>query len=70
MALLEFPNTPIPGIEATPVQLLMNRRLRSSLPMTGTMLIMDVPKVIRQSFTVDNKNGRKSMIKEQDNCLI
>ena len=38
MALLEFRNTPITGIEASPAQLLMSRRLRSSLPMTGTML--------------------------------
>ena len=42
MALLEFCNTSIAGIEASPAQLLMNRRLRSSLPMTGAVLKPDV----------------------------
>ena len=37
MSLLEFQNTPITGLDQPPAQLLMSRRLRSSLPMTITM---------------------------------
>ena len=38
LALLEFRNTPISGLQESPAQLLMSRRLRSTLPMTSTML--------------------------------
>ena len=38
MALLEFRNTPITGLQESPSQLLMSRRLRASLPMTAAML--------------------------------
>ena len=38
MALLEFRNTPVTGLQESPAQLLMSRRLRSSLPMTAMML--------------------------------
>ena len=38
MALLEFRNTPITGLQESPAQLLMNRRLRSILPMTTVLL--------------------------------
>ena len=37
MALLEFRNTPITGLDQSPAQLLMSRHLRSSLPMIVTM---------------------------------
>ena len=47
MALLEFRNTPVTGIEESPAQLLMSRRLRSSLFMTGKMLKPDVPEGVR-----------------------
>ena len=47
MALLELCSTPITGIEESLAQLLMNRRLRSSLPMTGTVLEPDVPQDVR-----------------------
>ena len=43
MALLEFRNTPISGMEGSPAQLLMSRRLRSSLPMTSIMSEPDIP---------------------------
>ena len=43
MALLEFRNIPISGMEESPAQLLMRRKLRSSLPMTGMMLEPDIP---------------------------
>ena len=42
MALLEFRNAPITGIDKSPAQLLMSRRLRASLPMTGKMLEPEV----------------------------
>ena len=38
LALLEFRNTPITGLQESPAQLLMSRRLRSTLPMTVPML--------------------------------
>ena len=38
LALLEFRNTPISGLQDSPAQLLMSRRLRSTLPMTPSML--------------------------------
>ena len=38
LALLEFRNTPISGLQESPAQLLMNQRLRSTLPMTPSML--------------------------------
>ena len=38
LALLEFRNTPIIGLNESPARLLMGQRLRSSLPMTDSML--------------------------------
>ena len=38
LALLEFRNTPITGLNSSPAQLLMGRRLRSRLPMIPTCL--------------------------------
>ena len=38
MALHEFQNTPVTGLQELPAQLLMSRPLRSSLPMTAVML--------------------------------
>lgn len=38
LALLEFRNTPITGMELSPAQLLMSRRLRSVVPMTQSLL--------------------------------
>ena len=38
LALLEYRNTPISGINLSPAQLLMSRRLRSSLPMSESLL--------------------------------
>jgi len=38
MALLEFQNTPITGLDESPAQLSMNRHLQSHLPRLPTML--------------------------------
>lgn len=38
LALLEFRNTPITGLDDSPAQLLMGRRLQSSLPMIPSCL--------------------------------
>ena len=38
LVLLEYRNTPISGMNLTPAQLLMSRRLRSSLPMSQALL--------------------------------
>ena len=58
MALLELRNTPITGIEESPAQLLMNRRLRSSLPMTGAMLEPDVPQNVRTKLCQRQKQQK------------
>ena len=38
IALLEYRNTPIAGISASPAQLLMSRRLKAKLPVTSSLL--------------------------------
>ena len=38
LALLEYRNTPISGMDLSPAQLLMSRRLQSTLPMTHSLL--------------------------------
>ena len=43
LALLELRNTPITGMSYSPAQLLMNRRLRGSLPFTAKSLEPSVP---------------------------
>lgn len=42
IALLEYRNTPITGMEYSPAQMLMSRRLRSKLPTTGELLRPEV----------------------------
>ena len=42
LALLEYRNTPISGINLSPAQLLTSRRLRSNLPMTTPLLCPEV----------------------------
>ena len=54
MALLEFRNTPITGLNSSPAQLLMGRRLRSSLPMISTCLDAE-----------SSNEARGSLIKQQ-----
>jgi len=44
LALLEYRNTPISGMDLSPLQLLMSRRLRSNLPMTESLLTPEVDK--------------------------
>ena len=50
LALLEFRNTPITGLNESPAQLLMSRRLRSSLPMTDAMLQPSISKEIKRKL--------------------
>ena len=38
LALLEYRNTPLAGITASPAQLLMSRRLKDVLPTTSSLL--------------------------------
>lgn len=45
IALLEFRNTPLSGIDLSPAQLLMGRRLKSKIPVSKKLLM---PKVFRQ----------------------
>jgi len=50
MALLEFRNTPITGLDVSPAQLLMSRHLRSGLPITVTMLQPFVNEGVREKL--------------------
>ena len=50
LALLEFRNTPITGLNESPTQLLMSRRLRSVLPMTSTLLQPSVVEGIKEKL--------------------
>ena len=50
LALLEFRNTPITGLDSLPAQLLMGRRLRSCLPMILTVLDTDTSMKVRDSL--------------------
>lgn len=54
MALLEFRNLPICGLDVAPVELLMNRKTRSILPCKETLYY---PQVIQNMvMNIDNKN--------------
>ena len=50
LALLEFRNTPITGLNESPAQLLMGRRLRSSLPMTDSMLQPSISEGVKRKL--------------------
>ena len=50
MALLELRNTPVAGPQESPAQLLMSRRLRSSLPMTAAMLKPQISKSVKAAL--------------------
>ena len=57
LALLELRNTPITGMELSPAQLLMSRRLRSVLPMTQSLLTPTVSKDATKQLT--NRQNRQ-----------
>ena len=59
MALLEFCNTPVTGVEESPAQLLMSRRLRSNLPLAGKMLEPDVPEGVRARLHYRQQRQKK-----------
>ena len=48
IALLEYRNTPVSGLEYSPAQLLMSRMLRDKLPTTANLL---KPKVASSAYT-------------------
>ena len=50
LALLEYRNTPISGMDLSPAQLLMSRRLRSTLPMTHSLLAPAVNKGVTKQL--------------------
>ena len=50
LALLEYRNTPISAMNLSPAQLLMSRRLRSSLPMSESLLQPDTCKDVRKQL--------------------
>ena len=50
LALLEFRNTPITGLNESPAQLLMSRRLRLSLPMTDAMLQPSISEEVKRKL--------------------
>ena len=51
LALLEYRNTPISGINLSPAQLLMNRRLYSNLPMSESLLKPATNNTAREQLT-------------------
>ena len=51
LALLEYRNTPISNMNLSPAQLLMNRRLRSSLPMSESLLKPAIHEEARKQLT-------------------
>ena len=64
LALLEFRNSPISGLQESPAQLLMSRRLRSTLPMTVSMLqphiSANVKKKLKHKQTTQKKHYDKT----------
>ena len=62
IALLEYRNTPISGMDLSPSQLLMSRRLRSSLPMTETLLLSQINETAKKH----SKNKCNTTIEVQD----
>ena len=61
LALLEFRNTPISGLQESPAQILMNRRLRSSLPMTASMLQPHVSVNMKEKLEHRQANQKKTL---------
>ena len=68
IVLLEFHNTPTTGIDKSPSELLMSRRLRSSLPMTGKMLKPAVLKNI--STKLNHRQQRQKSIYDRTAKLL
>ena len=50
IALLDYRNTPISEMDLSPSQLLMSRRLSSSLPMTETLLLSQVNETAKKQL--------------------
>jgi len=51
LVLLEFRNTPITGLDESPAQLLMSRRLRTHMPTIPTLLKPTISEGIRERLT-------------------
>ena len=68
MVLLEFRNTPITGMDKSPSELLMSRRLRSNLPMTGKMLKPAIPENIRTKL--NHRQQRQKSIYDRTAKLL
>ena len=59
LALLEYRNTPISGMNLLPAQLLMNGRLRSSLPMSESLLMPAIHEEARKQLTNRQQKQQK-----------
>ena len=59
LALLEYRNTPISGINLSPSQLLMSRRLRSNLPMMSSLLSPQVNSNIQKQLEKRQQKQRQ-----------
>ena len=68
MVLLEFRNTQITGMDKSPSELIMSRRLRSNLPMTGKMLKPAVPENIRTKL--NHRQQRQKSIYDRTAKLL
>ena len=58
LALLEFRNRPITGLDSSPAQLLMGWRLRSRLPMIPTVLDTDTSMKVRDSLVKQQQHSQ------------
>ena len=61
-ALLNYRNTPLDGINLSPAQLLMGRRLKSSLPNKADLLKPQQPQEIQQHFQKKKERERSSIM--------
>ena len=61
-ALLNYPNTPLDGIKLSPAQLLMGRRLKSSLPIKADLLKPQQTQEIQQHFQKKKERERSSIM--------
>ncbi|XP_053154028.1 uncharacterized protein K02A2.6-like isoform X1 [Hemicordylus capensis] len=79
MALLEYRNTPVTGMEYSPAQMLMGRMLRSKLPVTTDLLCPKIPHGIyeglqrvqkRQKYFYDQTAKSLKPLKEGDEVWV
>ena len=61
-SLLEYRNTPIPGINSTPAQMLMSRRCRTKLPIRDELLCPQIIEGVKEKLRCRQIKNRKIII--------